>query len=499
MLYSARAAAQSASASRMRDSTTTPLPAWARLLDAVCLLLVLLAVTIFLWGGFRERVLGIRIALTSPFRMLLWSVGLGLVRHYFAPQRPVWSDVPARVRAVSRTREWRTALLAFAGTRPAILFAGYLAVFLVGYAPNQPAWRISDNEFLNLQARWDAGWYYGIATEGYYFSHGMKARGEQQNIVFFPAMPLLMRVAGRLLGGAPPTMFIGGTLVAWVAFLGALMYLFRFARDLLGDEDRAAAAVWLVATYPFAVWFGATYTESLYLLGAVASLYHFKNGEVWKGGAWGLLVGLTRPNGCFLSVPLAILAVRPWLPVWLAGGPVSPSGDSLRGGRGVIASIAAASLPGIGVLMYSAYVWYLTGDPLSWAEGHVAWGRSYQGLTILVEERYKFLANAGLYAYTSQAADDVLQVSGVLFALVPVWAVARRFGLAYAVFILINILPPLAAGGVLSAGRFSSVLFPAFIWVAGAVQERHRPAWYATFMALQALNAVMFYTWRPMF
>jgi hypothetical protein len=255
--------------------------------------------------------------------------------------------------------------------------------------------------------------------------------------------------------------------------------------------------VWLVATYPFAVWFGAAYTESLYLLGAVGATFYFQRGEIWKGGAWGLLVGLTRPNGCFLSIPLAILAIRPWLPAWLAGG--TPRDRVRQGEPGVVASLAAAALPGIGMLLYSAYVWQLTGDPLSWAEGHVAWGRSYQGLSILVSERYKFLSEAGLYAYTSQASDDVLQVAGILFVLVPVWFVAREYGLAYAVFILINILPPLAAGGVLSAGRFSSVLFPAFIWVAGVVRVTHQPAWYAGFMAVQGLNAVLFYTWRPMF
>ncbi len=460
-------------------------------------MLVITAVIVAAFGGFRLRLGSVRFALTSPYRLLLWAAVAAVVRHFTAPGAPIYRDLPSRLRVWWSAEPVRSARVVFVGTRPAILLAGYLAVFMIGYPRAEPPIRWFENEFLNLQMRWDTGWYVGIALNGYQYD---AARPDiQQNIVFFPAMPLLMRVAGRLLGGAPPTMFIGGTIVAWVAFLGALMYLFRFARDLLGDEDRAATAVWLVATYPFAVWFGATYTESLYLLGAVASLYHFKNGDVWKGGAWGLLVGLTRPNGCFLSLPLAILALRPWLPGWLAGGPVRPSDDSSPGGRRMIAAIAAASLPVIGVLIYSAYIWYLTGDPLSWAEGHVAWGRSYQGLTILVEERYKFLSNAGLYAYTSQAADDVLQVAGVLFALLPVWAVARRFGLAYAVFILINILPPLAAGGVLSAGRFSSVLFPAFIWVAGAIKERHRPAWYGTFMAVQALNAIMFYTWRPMF
>ena len=52
---------------------------------------------------------------------------------------------------------------------------------------------------------------------------------------------------------------------------------------------------------------------------------------------------------------------------------------------------------------------------------------------------------------------------------------------------------------VISAGRFSSALFPAFLWLASAVPEHHRGGWVASFAALQALNAALFYTWRPMF
>ena len=86
-----------------------------------------------------------------------------------------------------------------------------------------------------------------------------------------------------------------------------------------------------------------------------------------------------------------------------------------------------------------------------------------------------------------------------MFVLAAAWPVARRLGLAYGIFILINMLPPLAEGGMLSAGRFSSVMFPAFLWLAGAVPARHRAGWIASFAAIQALNAALFYTWRPMF
>ena len=480
---------------------SSSLPRWARALDFLCLALVLVAVIVALSGGFRVRVFDARLAITSPYRMLFWAAILAVVRHVARPRPPIYADLPARIRAAWNTSELRTALIALVSTRAAIMFVGYMAIFLIGYQNGRPPWRVTDNEFGNLPARWDVGWYLGVASDGYSFSPEAQQNARQQNIVFFPAMPLLMRVAGRLFGGSAAAYMWGGSVVSLIAFLAALVYLFRLARDLLASETLAAYVVWLISAYPFSLFYGVPYTESLFLVGSVGAFYHFGRREFWKGGAWGLLVGLTRPNGCFLSVPLALIALEPWLPAWLVGGTraADPVRMQMRTPARLISSMAAASLPGIGVLLYSAYIWSLTGDPLSWAEGHIAWGRSYQGLWVLVSDRYQFLSDAGIYTYTSQASADFNQLIGVVFALIPVWPVARRYGLAFAVFILINILPPLAAGGLLSAGRFSSVLFPAFIWFGSVVPERQRPGWIAAFMALQAMNAAMFYTWRPLF
>jgi membrane associated rhomboid family serine protease len=77
--------------------------------------------------------------------------------------------------------------------------------------------------------------------------------------------------------------------------------------------------------------------------------------------------------------------------------------------------------------------------------------------------------------------------------------VTRRLGAAYGLFMALNVFPALADGGLLSAGRLSSVLFPAFIWLATAVPPGQRPVWIATFAALQAFGAALFYTWRPLF
>jgi hypothetical protein len=464
-----------------------------------CLLLLLLAVVVAEWGGFRERVGGVRIALTSPYRVAIAALVLAIVRHAIAPRPPIWADLPARIAAGLRAAPARAAWAALLGTRPAILFVGYLAVVMIGYNHGRPPLRLSNNEVANLQVRWDMAWYFGIATEGYrVLSHNPR---DQQNFVFFPAYPMLTRVTARLLGGSSMAFVIAGTVVALAAFFWGLTYLFRIARDMLGDDDPARYAVWLIAAYPFALFFGANYTESLYLLGATASLFHFRRRELWAAGAWGLLVGFTRPNGAFLSIPLALVAVAPWLPAWVNGGPASnierdPARRSLRA---LVPAMAAAAMPGIGVLIYSAFIWRLTGNPLAWQAGHAAWGRDYTGFGSLITDRYAWLANEGLYAYTSQVPGDLLNALGAVFVLVATIPVARRLGLAYAVFILVNILPPMAAGGMLSVGRFSSVLFPAFIWCATVIPRRQRSGWLASFMAVQAFNATLFYTWRELF
>ena len=482
------------------------LPRWARAADYVSLILVLVAVTVAATGGFRVLVGQWHVALTSPYRVLAWAIAVTAIRHLAARQQPVYRHLPSQLAAWYRATPFRAASAVVLGTRPAIFFVGYLSIFLVGWGKGAPPYRDFDNELFNLPLRWDAGWYLQIAIHGYTYVHRAGA-AEQQNIVFFPAFPVAVRVVSLLLGGNRAAFFIGATLVSLGAFLGALVYLYLLARRDL-DDDTAYTALWLLAAYPFAVFFGAIYTESLFLLGAAGAFYHFRRAEWWRAGVWGVLVGLTRPNGFLLAVPLATLAFSPWLSSIIVRGRTKRVGAAhvrpTATGRTehvlpLQKSLLVAAMPVVGMLIYSTFIWRLAGNPFAWLAGHAAWGRHYSGLTAIVSDRYNYIANEGLYGYVSRVPLDLLNAIGVIFVLAAAWPVARRLGLAYAVFILINILPPIAEGGLMSAGRFSSVLFPAFIWLASAVPPHHRGGWIATFAALQALNATVFYTWRQLF
>jgi hypothetical protein len=456
-----------------------------RILDYVSVATLLLSFTILITGGFRESVPWGRISMTSWVRPFIIALLAMAIRHWLQPRPTIVSRVAAAIRRLRQAEGVREAIPITLSTRAFVLVAGILAVALLGFRSEAgPPWRVHENEFLNLPARWDTGWYLGIAAEGYRWQ---PSRAEvQQNIAFFPAYPMLMRYVALFLGRE---LLWTGVLISWVSFFWALVYMYRFTRARFDDES-GRAAITLIACYPFALFFSTAYTEALFLLCLVGACYHFERDEMWKAGAWGLLAGLSRPNGCLLSVVLALIAVRPLWPLdaaWLG----SQWTTCAR-------RMAVAALPGVGMLMYSAYMYTLTGNALQWTTQNAAWGRVYRGLDTLVVGNAEVI-NQAMFTFAAGPTVDALQLAAVILLLVTVWPVFRRLGLAYAVMILINIVPPLLMGGLLSMGRVTSVLFPAFVWLGTRIPANQRSAWYIGMAMLQAICAATFFTWRPLF
>lgn len=463
------------------------LPLVARLLDAIAVAAALVAITVAVTGGFREWTPLGRVSLTSWLRPALLALAVAAVRAFLWRRDPLPGRVAQAVAGWSQRAETRAILPIFLSTRVGVLIVGFLAVILFGYvSPTGPPWRIYSNEFFNLPARFDTGWYLGIAARGYEWNpSGIDG---QQNIVFFPAYPMLLRYTSLFL--ARQTVW-AGVLISFAAFFAALVYVYRLARERLSDEQ-AVAGVMFLAVYPFAVFFSAAYTESLFLLATAGACYHFGRDELWKAGGWGLLAGFTRPNGCLLSIVLALMLVDRLRRDGVAGWRAFPL--ALHADR-----LAVAALPGLGMIVYSTYIYFLTGDPLQWSKQQIGWGRTYRGLDGLVADRVGFINTRGFYDYASTQTVDMLYVAAVVLFLISVVPVFRRFGLPFAALVLVNLLPPLASGGLLSMGRMTSVLFPTFLWLGAAVPARHRTPLAVSFAMLQALAAAMFFTWRPMF
>jgi Mannosyltransferase (PIG-V) len=469
------------------------LPLWVRAVDVISVVIGLVALSVLLFGGFRIWLFEMRLSVMSWWRPALVALVLIAARHAVVRQAPLPSRVFHSVRQWWMSADTRAVLPIHLATRFGVLAIGFLSVVLVGFPMEQPPIQIYRNALLDLPARWDTGWYLTIANEGYRYSAADP--NAQQNIAFFPAFPLIVRYLSVILGRQP---LWTGVAVSLAAFFWAMVYFLRLARTHVQDEEQAVTAVLLISAYPFALFFSAAYTEALFLLTTVAAVFHFRRGELWQAAGWGFLAGLTRPNGAFLSVVLGLMAFETFRGEWRRVREQA-SGDQPFRWSAHLDRVATASAPGIGMLVYSTFILFLTGNPFQWTAQNAAWGRVYRSLGTVVTDRLAFVTQNGLYAYASSQPLDMVYLISVVFILVAVWPVYRRFGLPYAVMLLINLLPPMAAGGLLSIGRVTSVLFPAFLWLATAIPPRHRGAWVALFASLQGFAAVLFFTWRGLY
>ena len=325
-------------------------------------------------------------------------------------------------------------------------------------------------------ARFDSGWYFLIARSGYY---------EHMRLAFFPLYPMSMGALGRLLGGRRVDFYLAGILISWAAFAGAMVLLYRLARlDL--SEAGATRSLVFTALFPFAIFYGVVYTESLFLLLTLASVYCFRMRRWELGGLAGGLACLTRANGLLALPALAWLGWRNAGSSWTE--------------RGRVVGALALVIGGLGG--YCLYSYSLTGSYLGWVyyihkwnyyPGGAPWG-SLPGLArAIVTRPYDYLTGeaAAPYQLLNGGAALVLVV-----ALPFIWA---RFGAGYGLWVLVNLWVPLSSGWFEGLGRYCSVIFPFFLWL-GTFES---PAVKMTIVSLSAmlymLCLALFTTLHPIF
>lgn len=475
----------------------TAAPAWARACDVLSGLLVLLAIWIALTGGSRHLVFDTVISLRSALLFLYAAGGILAVRHLLAPSPSVVDGLRGADAAIAARPALAAALRPTLATRLLVLTVAFFAVVTIGFPPGRGDLRVSKDPLINLPARYDAGWYGTIALDGYSWGHTFS---RQQDIAFFPALPMLSRTVAGAFGlhmkglsreARAARVLWSAVLLSFAGLLVGLWYLVKVGEDSVGPE-RAAAAALLLAAYPFSLFYSAPYTEGMFLAAAVGAWFHFTRGQWIAASLWGLLAGLARPNGCFLSIPLGLLALQH---VHAARAARTGGGWPMKE---TITRLAVAAMPGIGMLIYTAYLHQLTGVWFAWARSHAAWGRTFQGFAPFGAALER-LRTEPLVDVIAQAPYESLNTLGLLFGVVLLWPTFRRIGAAWGVFVLVNLASPLMAGGVLSMGRLTSTLFPLFLALAAVLPPRAVPACAAAFALLQGLCAALFFTWRDLY
>ena len=312
-------------------------------------------------------------------------------------------------------------------------------------------------------ARWDSVWYLTIADQGY--------GGSTARAAFFPLYPVLVRGVGTLFGGSHAALLVAAFLVSLAAFVAALALLHRLAELELGPR-LARPTVLLLAVFPAAVYFGAPYSESLFLLLAVGAFYAARTGRwAWAGACAGL-ASATRSAGLLLLIPLAL--------IWWSSRP-RRAGD-----------LGWLALAPLGIAAYALWLGLAEGDALRFLDVQEAWSRhlavplagAWDGLVAAVDGVRQLASGSRTPVYFDKAAGDPFRIAAInvmlfatlVFAVVACVGVFRRLPRAYGAWVAVSLLLPLTLPvtpqPLMSLPRFVSVLFPVFMWLAAVCEER---------------------------
>lgn len=335
-----------------------------------------------------------------------------------------------------------------------------------------PGW----HNLVTAWERFDALWFLRIATGGYVDGDG--------SAVFFPLFPLLIRGLSPFVGGHP---LAAGFLVSHAAAFGSMVALYFLTAGEF-DERTARRTVLYLALFPTSFFLLAPYSESLFLLLVLVSLWAARRGRWWVAGLAGAGASATRNLGILLVVPLAVEAIHQW--------------RERRDRRALVVGLLWSAVAAGGAVAYLAYWQASAGDALAPIRQQENWQRegSFPLATLFrgTVEAFRFV---GQYPGGYHLVDWLVAVPAVL-AVIWVTVRARPVFAAYAV---ISVAAPLSyvflPRPFMSVPRFLLVVFP-ILWpwaVLGLKRRGVHEAVVAVSSGLLALLTVLFVNWYYVF
>ena len=360
-----------------------------------------------------------------------------------------------------------------------VLAWSYAARDFLSFAPREP-WPVEIQKRAPPLARYDSGWYLAILERGY---GPPPASGQVSPHAFFPLFPLLARGVASLFGIDG---FAAGQALSIACFLASgLLFAAEGTRRLGARRSRDALLFLLL--YPTAFFLVAMYSESLFLLLALAAFGSARRDRPAAAAAFGLLAGTTRLTALALAVPVAI---ETFSAARTAQGPTQSRGYALR--RALLAGLAPAA--GVGLWIFGSGL--AAGEPGLFFRVQEAWHRGVSPLL----GAWHFVKLPLARIVHGQALDHpaLLPDYGtfLLFAAIAVYQ-ARKRRFSDATWTAGALLIPITSGISASLSRYVLVVYPAFYALAEFFQDkpRWRLAWWIGSAALLLAAEAVFVQW----
>jgi len=310
---------------------------------------------------------------------------------------------------------------------------------------NAPTWLAKIPAWLQYWARWDSGWYLGIAEKGYWW----QAPGEWSSVVFFPLYPQLIRLVGYLTNSQYA---LAGIIVSSLCTLATCFYLYYLVKSELNKRTALRSVLYLLI-FPTSIFLASIYTESLFVLTVVASFYYARKGQWYAASICGMLASLTRPAGIIM---VGILLIEYF------------EQRNFKLSQIKVNVLNLLMIPG-GLGIYMLFLYQKFENPFLFVFAQDAWSRnatmSFSQLWGTVIEYYDGFMNfneANPALYIAHSFDFLFFIIFFALSLLVFFFVRKSYG----TYMLFYLLIPALTGTFMSMSRFTLVLFPAFILLA---------------------------------
>ncbi len=276
--------------------------------------------------------------------------------------------------------------------------------------------------------------YLRIVKEGYASAYSQ---------AFFPLYPILIKAFSF----GESVSFITGLLISNISFLLSLIVLYKLFR--LDFTDRISwKSILLLVTFPTSFYFGAVYTESLFLLFTILSIYFTRKNDFLFAGLFAALASATRVIGIFLW-PLILIEFILYLK--------TRSVKRFDTFKAVIGMLIAP----LGLIFYMMNLKIINDNPLYFltATSNFGTGRSEQ-IVLLPQVLFRYLKLfISIPILTPQFFIAVLEVLAIILPLVLIIIYWRKIRFSYLVFTLGVLLLPTLNGTFNSMPRYSLMAF----------------------------------------
>ncbi|HUD20169.1 MAG TPA: hypothetical protein VMR81_07035 [Patescibacteria group bacterium] len=263
---------------------------------------------------------------------------------------------------------------------------------------------------------------------------------------FFPLYPFAIRYLHNFVRLSYENAGIAISIISF--FVGAaLLY------DLLKEQSENIAkwAILFLFTFPTAFFFTSVYTEGLFFLLAISTVVLAKKKNFLLAGFFGGLAGAARLVGVFLLIPVL------WEYIQMKQRKIK------------VSDIVGFLCVPLGLVLYMAYLYHTTGDPLRFFHVQSEFGANRSGNEIILLPQviwryFKIIFSAvgqpTLESYSISIAEFVFTMTAYIL-LYYGWRIREE--LSYIVYAFVVLTLPTLTGTFSSIPRYILVIFPLFI------------------------------------